>query len=92
MHREKYKIAVGIRFITDKLGAVRCPSLAGKAGTVIECSRDNTGLTVLLATKDPTCLHTDYFPPTSEQHQDAQPYPGGYDRLSGLLKSLKRAP
>jgi hypothetical protein len=57
-------ISVGTRFRINQLGAARCPSLAGKAGTVIATSRHNTGLTVLFdGDKNPTCLHRDYISP-----------------------------
>jgi hypothetical protein len=46
-----------MRFITNRLGAVRGPSLAGKAGTVIERSHYNTGPTVLFdGNKSPNVL------------------------------------
>jgi hypothetical protein len=60
-------IAVGTRFKISKLGAVRCPDLAGKTGTVVELSRHNTGVTVLFdGDRRPTCLHRDYITQVSE--------------------------
>ena len=69
MNRETDRIAVGSRFKINKLGAVRCPNLAGKIGTVVGLSHHNTGITVLFdGGKRPTCLHRDYISSTSEQH------------------------
>lgn len=57
-------IAVGTRFTINGLGAARCPSLAGKKGTVLGVSRSTTGLTVLFdGDRRPTCLHRDYISP-----------------------------
>lgn len=60
-------IAVGTRFKINGLGAARCPSLAGKTGTVLGVSRSTTGLTVLFD-GDPrsTCLHRDYISPAQQ--------------------------
>lgn len=58
------RIAVGTRFTINGLGAARCPSLAGKRGTVLGVSRSNTGLTVLIdGDRRLTCLHRDYISP-----------------------------
>jgi len=66
MHRETERIAVGTRFQMSELGAVRCPRLANKVGTVVGSSRYNSGLTVLFdGNKTPTCLHRDYISPAS---------------------------
>lgn len=63
-------IAVGTRFTISGLGAARCPSLAGKKGTVLGVSRSTTGLTVLFeGDRRPTCLHRDYISPA--QHYRA---------------------
>jgi hypothetical protein len=74
MHGEKHRIATGMRSITNKLGAVRCPSLTGKAGTVIECGRYNAGLTVLLDGPR-ACIEIIFL--NISQRQDAQLYPSG---------------
>jgi hypothetical protein len=64
MDQETDRIAAGTRFKMSKLGAVRCPNLAGKTGTVVELSRYNTGITVLFdGGSRPTCLHRDYIKP-----------------------------
>jgi hypothetical protein len=69
MNRETDRIAVGTRFKINKLGAVRCPSLADKFGIVVGLSRRNTGITVLFdGDSRPTCLHRGYISSTSEQH------------------------
>ena len=61
------RIAIGTRFRMSELGAVRCPRLAGKVGTVVGMSRYNTGLTVLFdGNKSSTCLHRDYILPIFE--------------------------
>lgn len=58
------RIAAGIRFKVSKLGAIRCPELAEKVGTVVEVGHYNTGVTVLFdGEKRPTCLHRDYISP-----------------------------
>jgi hypothetical protein len=56
------KIAIGTRFKINELGAVRCPTLAGKVGTVVALGNHNTGITVLFdGARRPTCLHRDYI-------------------------------
>ena len=68
MNQETDRIAVGSRFKISKLGAVGCPNLAGKIGTVVGLSHRNTGINVLFdGDKRPTCLHRDYISSTSEQ-------------------------
>jgi hypothetical protein len=63
MDRKPDNIAVGARFKVNKLGAARCPSLAGKVGVVVERSR-TTALTVMFdGDRRPTCLHRDYVSP-----------------------------
>ena len=62
MDLETDRIAVGVRFKLSALGAVRCPSLAGKFGMVVDMGRRNTGITVLFdGDIRPTCLHRDYI-------------------------------
>ena len=62
MDLETDRITVGVRFKMSELGAVRCPSLAGKSGMVVDMSRRNTGITVLFdGDIRPTCLHRDYI-------------------------------
>lgn len=62
-----FGIAVGTRFKINGLGAARCPSLAGKTGTVHGVSRSTTGLTVLFdGDRRPTCLHRDYISPVPD--------------------------
>lgn len=64
---DSHKIVIGTRFRMSELGAVRCPRLAEKVGTVVGTSRYNTGLTVLFdGNKSSTCLHRDYILPISE--------------------------
>ena len=66
MNRETDRIAVGSRFKISKLGAVRCPNLAGKIGTVVGLSHRTTGITVLFdGDKRPTCLHRGYISSTN---------------------------
>jgi hypothetical protein len=49
------------------LGAVRCPRLAEKFGTIVGMRRYNTGVTVLFdGNKTATCLHKDYISPVHE--------------------------
>jgi hypothetical protein len=97
MEREIDRIAIGTPFEINQFGARRCPSLAGKTGIVIDCSRYNTGVTVLFdGSKRPTCLHRDYISPTSEWCQDAQRQPAEDNRLednrlNGVPKSERRA-
>jgi hypothetical protein len=92
MERKVDRIAIGTSFKINQFGASRCPSLAGKTGIVIDCSRYNTGVTVLLdGSKRPTCLHRDYISPTFEWRQDAQRQPGEDNRLDGVPKSERRA-
>jgi len=58
------RLVVGTRFMVNRLGAIRCPDLAGKTGTVAELSNSNTGVAVLFdGTKKPTYLHIDYITP-----------------------------
>ena len=53
---------VGTRFKISKLGAARCPALAGQTGSVVEVSHRNTGVTVLFdGAHRPTCLHRDFI-------------------------------
>lgn len=83
MEREVGRIAIGTRFEINQFGAGRCPSLAGKTGTVIDCSRYNTGVTVLFdGSKGPTCLCRDYISPRSEFRQDAQRQPAEDNRIA----------
>lgn len=64
MDLEKDRIAVGNRFKISKLGAIRCPELAGTAGIVVDVSHRTTGVTVLLdGAQRPTVLHKDYINP-----------------------------
>lgn len=66
MNREADRIAVGTRFKISELGAVRCPNLADKIGTVVGLSRQNTGITVLFdGDARPTCLYRGYISSTS---------------------------
>jgi hypothetical protein len=68
MDWERDKIAVGTRFKLNAFGAVRCPSLADKVGTVVGVSRRTTGITVLFdGSRRSTCLHRDYISSISEQ-------------------------
>jgi hypothetical protein len=61
------RIAIGTRFKMSALGAVRCPRLAEKVGTIVGMSRYNTGVTVLFdGNKTATCLHKDYISPVHE--------------------------
>lgn len=55
------RFVVGTRFKISKLGALRCPDLTNKTGTVIEVSLRTTGITVLFDRS--TCLHQDYLTP-----------------------------
>ena len=58
------RIVVGTRFKMSKLGAVRCPDLADRAGIVIGVSARTTGITVLFdGAQRPTCLHKDFISP-----------------------------
>ncbi|WP_456620220.1 hypothetical protein [Bradyrhizobium sp. P5_C12] len=58
------RFVVGTRFKISKLGALRCPDLTNKTGTVIEVSLRTTGITVLFdGCARPTCLHQDYLTP-----------------------------
>ena len=58
----KTDIVVGTRFKVSQLGAVRCPDLTNKTGTVVEVSLHTTGITVLLDGRArPTCLHRDFI-------------------------------
>lgn len=58
------RLAVGTRFKISKLGALRCPDLANKTGTIIEVSLRTSGVTVLFdGCARPTCLHQDYLTP-----------------------------
>jgi len=64
MEQEVDRIAIGTRFEINQLGAIRCPTLAGKTGTVIDSSPRNTGVTVLFdGSNRPTCLCRDYISP-----------------------------
>jgi hypothetical protein len=64
---ETDKIAVGIRFKMNDLGAVRCPNLADKNGIVVAVSRRTTGVAVLFdGDRRPTFLHRDYITPASD--------------------------
>jgi hypothetical protein len=67
MDQQVGRIALGTRFEINQFGASRCPTLAGKTGTVIHRSRSNTGVTVLFdGSEGPTCLSRDYISPRSE--------------------------
>jgi hypothetical protein len=70
MDQETDRILVGTRIKMSELGAVRCPRLAEKVGTVVGgSSRYNSSITVLFdGNKTPTSLHRDYISPTSKQH------------------------
>jgi hypothetical protein len=65
--RKTDRFVVGARFKMSELGALRCPELADRTGTVVDVSLRTTGITVLLdgATR-PTCLHRDYISPLWE--------------------------
>jgi hypothetical protein len=64
------KIAIGTRFKINELGAVRCPALAGKVGTVVAFGNHNTGITVLFdGARRPTCLHRDYISALRQEHR-----------------------
>jgi hypothetical protein len=64
------KIAIGTRFKISELGAVRCPTLAGKVGTVVALGGNNTGITVLFdGARRPTCVHRDYISALREEHR-----------------------
>jgi hypothetical protein len=64
---ETDKIAVGIRFKMNNLGAVRCPNLADKNGIVVGVSRRTTGVAVLFdGDRRPTFLHRDYITQASD--------------------------
>ncbi|MCP3466578.1 hypothetical protein [Bradyrhizobium sp. CCGUVB23] len=55
---------VGTRVKISQLGALQCPDLANKTGTVVEVSLRTTGITVLFdGGARPTCLHQDYLSP-----------------------------
>ena len=57
-------MVVGTRFKMSKLGAVRCPDLAGRSGIIVEVSLRTTGITVLFdGARRPTCLHRDFICP-----------------------------
>jgi hypothetical protein len=63
-------IAIGARFKINELGAVRCPALAGKVGTVVALGNRNTGITVLFdGVRSPTCLHRDYISALRQEHR-----------------------
>ena len=58
------RIVVGTRFKMSKLGAVRCPELADRAGIVIDVSPRTTGITVLFdGARRPTCLYREFIFP-----------------------------
>ena len=64
------KIAIGTRFKINELGAVRCPGLAGKVGTVVALGNHTTGITVLFdGARRPTCLHRDYISALRQEHR-----------------------
>jgi hypothetical protein len=64
------KIAIGTRFKINGLGAVRCPDLIGKVGTVLALGNQNTGITVLFdGDRRPTCLHRDYISELRQEHR-----------------------
>jgi hypothetical protein len=53
---------VGARFKMSELGAIRCPKLADKFGTIVGTSRRNTAIAVLFdGNKTATYLHKDYI-------------------------------
>ena len=67
-------IAIGARFKINELGAVRCPDLAGKVGTVVALGNRNTGITVLFdGVRSPTCLHRDYISASSRSQESPNP-------------------
>ncbi len=75
------KIAVGTRFKISELGAVRCPTLAGKVGAVVALGDNNTGITVLFdGARRPTCVHRDYISALREEHRVHQ---GAKGRMQG---------
>jgi hypothetical protein len=62
MNLETDRIAVGTRFKISAFGAVRCPNLVYKIGTVVGLSRRTTGITVLFdGDARPTCLYRGYI-------------------------------
>jgi hypothetical protein len=89
MEQEVGRIAIGTRFEINQFGASRCPSLAGKTGIVIDCSRYNTGVTVLFdGSNGPTCLCRDYISPRSPSRTRL---PAGDNPETGVPKSDRRA-
>lgn len=65
--QEAGRFAIGTRFKISPLGAVRCPDLADRTGTVVEFSPRTSGVTVLFdGAARPTVLHCDYITPLSE--------------------------
>lgn len=76
MIAKQSRIAIGTRFKMSALGALRCPRLAEKVGTIVGMSRYNTGVTVLFdGKKTATCLHKDYISPV-QALDDAVPHRG----------------
>ncbi|MDH2341266.1 MULTISPECIES: hypothetical protein [unclassified Bradyrhizobium] len=60
------RFVVGARFKINKLGALRCPDLTNKTGTVVEVGIRTTGITVVFdGCARPTCLHQDYLTPAA---------------------------
>jgi hypothetical protein len=52
----------GARFKMNKLGAIRCPKLAGKIGTIVAIGGRNTAIALLFGNKAATyCTRTIYL-------------------------------
>jgi hypothetical protein len=61
---------VGVRFKMSELGAIRCPKLADKIGTIVGKSGRNTAIAVLFdGNKTATYLHKDYISPSEKKPQ-----------------------